>query len=80
MHLTKVAVLTRLSSGMTEIGAASMQSPLQRNYDGSCGQMLPGNVGKVVKADGTFAGPGERGELVMSGPSMGLGYVGDEEA
>ncbi|KAJ7639224.1 hypothetical protein FB45DRAFT_741431, partial [Roridomyces roridus] len=69
-----------LMSGMSEIIIATIQSPLERINDGSCGPMLPGFVGKVLKADGSFGGPGETGELIMTSPSLGLGYLGDEEA
>ncbi|KAJ7444795.1 phenylacetyl-CoA ligase [Mycena galericulata] len=70
--------------GMSEIIIAAIQSPLQRRNDGTCGPMLPGFVAKVLvrHADGTmsYGGPGEMGELVMTGPSLGMGYLGDEEA
>ncbi|KAF9463529.1 amp dependent CoA ligase [Collybia nuda] len=66
--------------GMTEIMVAALQSPMQRINDGSCGQLLPGIVAKVVRADGTLARPNETGELVMSSPSNALGYIGNDEA
>ena len=40
----------------------------------SAGVLIPGIVARVVKPDGTFAAPGEPGELVVRGPSMALGY------
>ncbi|KAJ7705707.1 phenylacetyl-CoA ligase [Mycena metata] len=66
--------------GMSELIIAAIQSPLQRINDGSCGPMLPGFVAKVLKSDGSYGGPGETGELVMTGPSIGMGYLGDEAA
>ncbi|KAF8142962.1 amp dependent CoA ligase [Mycena galopus ATCC 62051] len=66
--------------GMSELIIAAVQSPLQRINDGSCGPMLPGFVAKVLKADGSYGGPGEMGELVMTSPSVGMGYLGDTEA
>ena len=65
---------------MTETIIAAMQPTDQLISTGGCSPMLPGFVAKVVKADGTLAVAGETGELVMTGPSLGLGYVGDEEA
>lgn len=41
---------------------------------GSAGELIPGIVAKVVKADGSLALDGEQGELVVTGPSMALGY------
>ncbi|SJK98219.1 uncharacterized protein ARMOST_01480 [Armillaria ostoyae] len=83
MHqATKVFPNAAISQGygMTETIIAAMQPADQRISTGGCGPMLPGFVAKVVKADGTLAVAGETGELVMTGPSVGLGYVGDEEA
>ncbi|KAK0443563.1 phenylacetyl-CoA ligase [Armillaria borealis] len=83
MHqATKVFPNAAISQGygMTETIIAAIQPPDQRMSTGGCGPMLPGFVAKVVKADGTLAVAGETGELVMTGPSIGLGYLGDEEA
>ncbi|KAJ7756251.1 phenylacetyl-CoA ligase, partial [Mycena metata] len=66
--------------GMSELIIAAVQWPLRRINDGSCGPMLPGFIAKVLKSDGSYGGPEETGELVMTGPSIGMGYLGDEEA
>jgi long-subunit acyl-CoA synthetase (AMP-forming) len=47
---------------------------------GSAGQLITGIVARVVKADGSLAVDGEQGELVVSGPSMALGYLDNEQA
>lgn len=47
---------------------------------GSAGQLLPGVKARVVRPDGTLAGEGEQGELVVKGPSMALGYYNDVKA
>jgi len=41
---------------------------------GSAGALIPGIVAKVVKSNGSLAMEGEQGELVVTGPSMALGY------
>ncbi|KAJ7153929.1 phenylacetyl-CoA ligase [Mycena crocata] len=66
--------------GMTESIIVAAQSPLKHLSDGSCGPMLPGCVAKVLKSDGSYGGPDEAGELVVTSPSMGMRYIGDEEA
>ncbi|KAJ7093829.1 phenylacetyl-CoA ligase [Mycena belliarum] len=66
--------------GMSEVIIAALPDPGDPEPDGgSCGKMLPGFVAKVLKADGSYGGPGEEGELVMTGPSVGMGYLGDQE-
>ena len=47
---------------------------------GSGGQLLPGNVARLLKPDGTWAGYNEPGELIIKGPSVALCYYNNEEA
>ncbi|ESK98099.1 phenylacetyl- ligase [Moniliophthora roreri MCA 2997] len=47
---------------------------------GSAGQFVPGIKARVIKADGSLAREGEQGELVVTGPSMALGYLNNEQA
>ncbi len=47
---------------------------------GSAGRLLPGIKARVIKPDGTLAGDGEQGELLISGPSMASGYLDNEAA
>ena len=47
---------------------------------GSGGVLIPGVIARVVKADGSFAKEGEAGELVITGPSMALGYYKNPKA
>ena len=47
---------------------------------GSAGQLLPGVRVKLLKPDGTYAVPGEQGELVIYSPSNALRYTNNEQA
>jgi Acyl-CoA synthetases (AMP-forming)/AMP-acid ligases II len=47
---------------------------------GSAGQLIAGIVARVVKADGSLASEGEQGELIVTGPSMALRYLNNEQA
>ncbi|KXN86772.1 4-coumarate--CoA ligase-like 7 [Leucoagaricus sp. SymC.cos] len=42
---------------------------------GSAGRLLPGIKARVMKPDGTLADEGERGELLVTGPSMASYYL-----
>lgn len=71
-----------LLTGLTETCASvAMIPPTQRvGTVGSAGQLIPGIVARVVKPDGSLASEGEQGELVVTGPSMSLGYFNNEAA
>ena len=47
---------------------------------GSAGQLVSGTVAKVVRPDGTLAGPGEPGELWVQGGQIASGYYKNEQA
>ncbi|OCH89308.1 acetyl-CoA synthetase-like protein, partial [Obba rivulosa] len=67
--------------GMTEvicIGFARIDK--QIDTFGSAGQLMPGVVARVVKQDGSLAGYGEPGHLIISSPSVAMGYLGDDQA
>lgn len=42
--------------------------------------LLPGAEAKIVKDDGTLAGPNEPGELWLYGDSVAMGYWRNEKA
>lgn len=44
------------------------------------GVLFPGTEARIVREDGSEADFGEIGELLVNGPSITLGYWGDEEA
>ncbi|MGH7679943.1 MAG: AMP-binding protein, partial [Gemmatimonadaceae bacterium] len=46
----------------------------------SMGRAIPESAVYVVREDGTLAEVGEIGELVHGGPTVGIGYLGDDEA
>ncbi|KAJ7103285.1 amp dependent CoA ligase [Mycena belliarum] len=68
--------------GMTETCTTiSMMSGRQKmGVEGSAGQIIPGLVARVVRPDGTFCKEGEQGELLVTGPSMALGYLNNAQA
>ncbi|RDX52614.1 amp dependent CoA ligase [Lentinus brumalis] len=47
---------------------------------GSAGRLIPGTALRILKPDGTWGGIGDQGQLVVSGPSMALGYLDNPEA
>lgn len=47
---------------------------------GSAGTLMPGIEARVINSDGGDAKPGEKGELVVKGPSMAIGYLDNETA
>lgn len=69
-------------SGLTETATTiCMMQPGQKMATmGSAGELIPGIVARVVKPDGSLAAEGELGELVVTGPSMAMGYYGNPAA
>ncbi|KAF8630955.1 hypothetical protein AX17_005311 [Amanita inopinata Kibby_2008] len=67
--------LSEMTSSLAMVAGDQKTGPL-----GSGGRLLPGIEVRVIKRDGTIAGPGESGELVVRGPSASLGYFNNEEA
>ncbi|KAJ7489366.1 acetyl-CoA synthetase-like protein [Mycena latifolia] len=68
--------------GLTETCGTVGMFPLNQKVGtlGSGGQLLPGTLAKVVKADGTLAKELEAGELYVKGGQVALGYYGNEKA
>lgn len=69
-------------TGMTETSTTVCMFPWHQRLGtlGSAGQFAPGIRARVVKEDGSLATYGEQGELVVTGPSMALGYANNAEA
>ena len=62
--------------GMTETATAVTMTPALEKVGkpGSAGVAVPGVRLRIVKEDGSLAKPGERGELIVKGPSNALRY------
>jgi len=69
-------------TGLTETCTTVAIIPPSQRFGlvGSAGQLLPGIIARVVKPDGSLAKEGEPGELVVTGPSMAMGYMDSEAA
>jgi len=66
--------------GMTETTTLiSVNPPDQRTRAGSVGMPLPGTAVSILREDGSFAAPGEIGEIVVAGPQVMAGYLGRPE-
>ena len=74
--------LTASTVGMTETCTAVTFPPIDRKLGalGSGGVLLPGCTARVVKPDGSLAALGERGELIVTSPSVALGYMNNPQA
>lgn len=66
--------------GLTEGTCASTVNRLGQQTPGSVGVALPGQEVAIMRADGELAGPGERGEVVVRGDNVMVGYLGRPEA
>jgi acyl-CoA synthetase (AMP-forming)/AMP-acid ligase II len=68
--------------GMTEVVAVATMVPAgEDELDGSVGRLLPGMEAKVVDTiSGKELGVGERGELLVKGPNVTMGYYKNPEA
>lgn len=51
-----------------------------KNKPGSIGILLSGIHARILRPDGSLAGPNEAGELYVRGASMVLGYKGNDKA
>ncbi|KAF7307183.1 Phenylacetyl-CoA ligase [Mycena indigotica] len=68
--------------GMTETCTTVCQISASQRMGavGSAGQLVPGITARVVREDGTLCKEGERGELMITGPSIPLGYLNNPKA
>lgn len=68
--------------GMTESGPAGTVLPPERVADkmGSVGCAMTGMTVEILDETGLALGPGEMGEIALTGPSVALGYYRNPEA
>ncbi|EJF63384.1 acetyl-CoA synthetase-like protein [Dichomitus squalens LYAD-421 SS1] len=69
--------------GMSECtisATRAVHKKLGKPRPGSTGVLLPGVEARIVKDDGTLAGPNEPGELWLRGPNVALGYWRNPQA
>ena len=67
--------------GLTEgTCAATINPPGGPRKPGTVGVALPGQQVAIMRADGSFAAAGERGEVVIKGPNVMRGYLGRPQA
>ncbi|OSD07162.1 acetyl-CoA synthetase-like protein [Trametes coccinea BRFM310] len=67
-------------SEMTISGTRTAHPKFGGPKPGSAGVLLPGMEAKIVREDGTLAGPNEPGELWLLGENIALGYWRNEKA
>jgi len=65
--------------GMTEAATQIAANPLDRRKPGSVGKSAGAEIA-IVDAEGQHLGPGERGEIVLRGPTITRGYDNDAAA
>ncbi|XP_040583770.1 uncharacterized protein [Lepeophtheirus salmonis] len=67
--------------GMTECSPVTHVQPKDGIIYGSCGNLIPNTIGKIIDIDtGKVLGPGENGELCVSGPQIMQGYYKNKKA
>jgi len=67
--------------GMTESSPISHIQPMEGAILGACGCPMPNTIAKVVDIDtGAILGPGQQGELCVSGPQVMMGYYNNPAA
>ncbi|KAH9834980.1 amp dependent CoA ligase [Rhodofomes roseus] len=68
--------------GMTEAVGSVCFPQLEQKIcsPGSAGRLVPGLTARVVRSDGSLAGLGELGQLVIKSDAIALGYLNNEEA
>lgn len=73
--------------GLSEFTMAVAMKPVHgmlnghaKNKPGSVGILVPGVEARIVRPDGSLANQNEAGEIHVRGPTVALGYKGNDEA
>ncbi|KAI0741848.1 hypothetical protein C8Q80DRAFT_1274205 [Daedaleopsis nitida] len=85
MHqVARVLKNSRISQGWglteTAVAVSSPQMDTRVGTIGSSGWLIPGVAVRNLKADSSWGGVNEQGELVVTGPSIPLGYLDNTQA
>ncbi|OCH94572.1 amp dependent CoA ligase [Obba rivulosa] len=84
LHLSKVLPMATIGQGygLTETCTALAFPEIGPRIatPGCAGILMSGVTARIVKADGSLAGFGEAGQLVVTGPSMAIGYLDNDQA
>merc|ERR1712218_320000 len=67
--------------GMTESSPCTQLQPGEGAVLGGCGNCVPNTIAKLIDIEtGNLVGPGEQGELCVSGPQVMLGYYKNQSS
>ncbi|RKP27641.1 hypothetical protein SYNPS1DRAFT_32405 [Syncephalis pseudoplumigaleata] len=77
---TRLGILVRQASGMSETSPVTMVPLADSVVDGSVGQLLPNMTAKVIDEHGREVAPGDAGELCVRGPNVMKGYLNNPTA
>lgn len=70
-----------MHTGLTETATVVCSTPVHDIWTGSCGSLLPLVQAKIVSTEGTeISGYDQPGELVVTSPSVVLGYLNNDKA
>ena len=83
-QVAKVLKNSRIGQGygMTETCTTFSfpQLDMRIGTPGSAGRLIPGTACRILKRDGSWGGLNETGHLIVTGPSMAIGYLDNPEA
>ncbi|KAM5545889.1 hypothetical protein V8D89_000015 [Ganoderma adspersum] len=83
-QVAKVLKNSRIGQGygMTETCTTFSfpQLDMRIGTPGSAGRLIPGTACRILKTDGSWGGLNETGHLIVTGPSMAIGYLDNPEA
>jgi len=72
--------LSEFTMGATIRPVSGVLNGRAKDKHGSVGILLPGVEARIVRPDGSLAGPNEVGEILLRGGTAALGYKGNDRA